>query len=177
MQQLKLIALDAEDLDVVSAHLQDAVLKVRDMLYMPRDKRFAAVMNRFDWSSAAAGTGAGDNGTGTEHGLQRRQCALRFERVLKAQLAGFDLAEKDTVLSLLAVRFEARSPEDAAGTVTLVFSGNAAVRLDVECVEAELKDLGPVWSTRSRPRHPETGDVDASASEADATGGSAVKPR
>lgn len=147
MDQLKLIALDAQDLDVVSAHLQDAVLKTRDMIYMPREKRFAAVVNRFDWSRALDGVATAD--------LRRRQCALRFERVLKAQVNGLDLAAKDAILSLLAVRFEPGGADDPSGSITLVFSGGAAVRLAVECVEAELKDLGPAWRTRSRPRHPD----------------------
>lgn len=55
MDKLKLIALDAEDLAVVSAHLQDAVLKVADMAYLPREKRFAMLVNRFDWASVIKG--------------------------------------------------------------------------------------------------------------------------
>lgn len=149
MDQLKLIALDTDDLAVVSAHLQDGILKVRDMLYMPREKRFALIVRRFDWAGALGGAGNGGEGH------RRRQSALRFERVRKAQHCGIDLAALDAVLSLLAVRFERKGPEDPSGQVTLVFSGNAAVRLEVECIEAELKDLGPVWRARSRPEHPD----------------------
>ena len=49
MSELKLIALDAEDLSVLSANLQDAVLRIADIAYLPREKRFAAIANRFDW--------------------------------------------------------------------------------------------------------------------------------
>lgn len=181
MDQLKLIALDAEDLAVVSAHLQDAVLKVGDMVYMPRERRFAAVMKRFDWPTALNGatTGGATTSSATTISpgmpeLNRRQCALRLERVLKAQVSGLDLTARDTVLALLALRFVRRTHEDPAGTIDLVFSGNAAVRLEVECIEAELKDLGPAWRTRSRPRHPDAdqdGDGDPAAAHYDAANG------
>jgi Protein of unknown function (DUF2948) len=144
MTDLKLIALDAEDLGVVSAHLQDAVLKVEEMAYLPREKRFAAVLNRFDWASAVTSS--------TRRPLAvRRRSALRIERVTGAQLSSIDLTARTRVLSLLAVQFEpAQSP---AGAMTLVFAGGAAIRLDVECIEAELRDLGPAWAARGRPDH------------------------
>jgi hypothetical protein len=146
---LKLIALDQDDLDIISAHLQDAVLRVGDMAFLPPEKRFAIVVSRFDWEEAHRGS----NGKRPER--HRRQSALRFERVLKARLQGIRLEAKRDVLELLAVQFEAS--DAPAGRVTLIFAGGAAVRLDVECIEAELKDLGPIWRTRNQPVHP-TGD-------------------
>jgi hypothetical protein len=145
MERLKLIAFDADDLAVLSAHLQDAILKVDDMAYLPREKRCALIVRRFDWDGAAKSR---------DRRLQRRQTALRFERVLAARTSGLDLGKKGDVLSLLAIRFEPRANEDPAGAVTLYFAGGGAIQLDVECIEAELKDLGPIWQTRSRPVHP-----------------------
>ena len=145
MDELKLIALDPADLMVISTNLQDAVLKVGDMAYLPAQSRFAAVLNRFDWSRTVE---AGDGG------FERRQCALRFEHVLSAQLSGIDLAAKSDVLELLAIQFDARAADDPGGSLTLIFAGKAAVRLDVECIEAELLDLGARWSTTSKPAHP-----------------------
>jgi hypothetical protein len=147
MPELKLIALDADDLKVISAHLQDAVLKVGDIAYLPRERRFAAIGNRFDWTEALAGP------NGKADTFVRRRAALRFERVLGAQVQGIDLARKDAVLELLAIAFEAGDAPQ--GHVTLHFAGGGAIRLEVECIEAELKDLGPVWSSVSMPRHPE----------------------
>ena len=146
MEQLKLIALDPQDLDVISAHLQDSALTVGDMVYLAREMRFAAVLNRFDWPRVLAGTGVP---------LQRRQSALRLDRVERAQYTGIDLGDPNTPLALLAIRFEPRGPDDPAGLVTLCFSGGGAVRLEVECIEAELKDLGPAWRARRQPIHPE----------------------
>jgi Protein of unknown function (DUF2948) len=142
---LKLIALDEEDLEVVSSHLQDAVVRVGEMAYVPSRKRFAAVVNRFNWEKAL---------TGEEEAQanERRRTALRFDRVLGAQLKQLKPSATDRVLSLLAVHFE---PKDhPGGFITLTFSGGASIRLQVECIEAELTDLGPAWRTRSRPQHP-----------------------
>ena len=147
MSTLELIALDAEDLKVISAHLQDAVLKVGDMAYVPKERRFAAILNRFDWATTLA-TGKSDSAT-------RRQAALRFERVLGAKVSGIDLKAGHEVLELLAAQFEPIASEDPQGHVTLIFAGGGAVRLHVECIESELKDLGPAWQARAVPKHPD----------------------
>lgn len=151
MTKLHLIAFDNEDLNVVSAHLQDAVVRVGDMALLPREKRFAAILNRFDWARVAAADEGVRRG---EPEMARLRTALRFERVLGAKLSGIDVARTDEVLVLLALSFEKNGPEDPAGTVMLTFAGQAAIRLEVECLEAEMKDLGPSWAARARPRHP-----------------------
>jgi hypothetical protein len=125
---LKLIVLDAEDLAVVSTHLQDAVARVADMAFLPGEKRFAMVMDRFDWTSLAG---------------------VHFERVLKAQTRGFDLKDRDAMFNLLAVEFaETDAP---AGIVTLYFDGDVAIQLEVECLEAAMSDLGPAWPADAPP--------------------------
>jgi hypothetical protein len=150
MPELKLIAFDVDDLAVISAHLQDAVLKVGDIAYLPHQRRFAAVGNRFDWADAL------QDGKAKTRDYVRRQTALRFERVLGAKLQGIDPKKKNAVLALLAIGFEpGEGPENPGGHVTLDFADGAAIRLAVECIEAELKDLGPVWRAKSMPRHPD----------------------
>lgn len=152
MDNLKLIALDAEDLKVISAHLQDAVLKVADMAFVPSERRFAAILNRFDWTTTLPG--------GKRRVPVRRQTALRFERVLGAQVSGIDLKAGQEVLELLALQFEPTpATEDPQGHLTLVFAGGGAVRLHVECIESELKDLGPAWQARAVPKHPDDENV------------------
>lgn len=141
MDELKFVVLDGEDLAVVSAHLQDAVLKVSDVLYRPQEKRLVIALNRFDWEGAQA----------DRPEFRRRRAALRFERVLSCKCRNVQQRGKDAVLNLLAVEF---APADApSGVVTLTFSGDAALRLEVECLEAELADLGPAWTTASCPTH------------------------
>ncbi|XSG80892.1 MAG: DUF2948 family protein [Methyloligella sp. ZOD6] len=143
MTPLKLLALDDDDLEVISLHLQDAVMRVGDMAYLPSQNRFAAVLNRFDWEEAIQSNA---------ETCQRRRAALRFDRVFNAKLKGFRPDQPEQVLSLLAIRFE---PSDGpSGIIDLTFSGDASIRLEAECIEAELKDLGPVWQTKNQPRHP-----------------------
>lgn len=143
MDQLKLAALDEQDLEIISAHVQDAVLKVGAMRWLPAQKRFAVEMRRFVWENKP-------KRFSNHH--ERRLAALSFDRVLAARVSGFSLDHEDEVLSLLALRF---TPADQppGGRVDLVFSGGAAVRLEVECIEARLADLGPAWQTDHRPQH------------------------
>jgi hypothetical protein len=147
MQDLKLIALDAEDLAVLSAHLQDAVLRVGDIAYLKGEKRFAVIANRFDWGQATAMAKK-------PSAFVRRRSGLRFERVLGAKVSNINLKSTDTVLSLLSIDYKPQNGEEGPeGHVTLNFSGGAAIRLEVECIEAELSDLGAAWSTRRKPQH------------------------
>jgi hypothetical protein len=146
---LKLIALDGEDLAVVSAHAQDALVQRGDIAYLPGKKRFALAGWRYDWT---ANTTAGRK--------ERVGAALRFDRVLKVSQIGLADLKPEATLNLLAIRFEENDPP--AGIVTLTFSGGAAIRLDVECLEAELRDLGPRREVAVCPGHalvdePETG--------------------
>jgi hypothetical protein len=141
MDLLKLVALDSDDIEVVSAHVQDSVVKVGDILWRPAEKRLIVVINRFDWESTQSLTPP----------YRRRRAALRFERVNGFKQRNVACSEQDEVLNLLAVEF---TPADApSGFVTLTFSGGAALRLEVECLEAELADLGPVWATAACPAH------------------------
>jgi Protein of unknown function (DUF2948) len=148
MEELKLVALDDDDIEVISAHVQDALVKVADVLWQPREHRFVMVLNRFDWMTAADGKG----GSGVKSPDYRRcRTALRFERVNACKCRGLDPSNKDALLNLLAVEYiENDSP---SGTVTLTFSGGGVIRLDVECLEAELADLGEVYAAAVCPDH------------------------
>ncbi len=134
---LRLTALDAEDLGVISAHMQDAVLLVGDMGVSAKRKQFALVANRFAWEEDGS--------------RQRRRAGLHFDRVLTVKTQHIRAAEKAAVLSLLAISFtETDAP---SGDVVLTFSGGGSIRLGVECLEAQLQDLGPAWETPNLPRH------------------------
>ncbi len=130
MEPVKFIALDKEDLEVVSTHLQDASVKVADVHWRPQERRLVLAVDRFDWPAWTAST----------PDLRRCRSALRFERVLACKCKHVDPAGKDTVLNLLAVEFQ--ETDSPAGVVTLTFSGGATLRVEVECLEAELADLG-----------------------------------
>jgi len=142
MEPVKFVALDKEDLEVVSTHLQDAQVKVADVHWRPAEKRLVLAVDRFDWPAAVCSQ---------EPELRRCRSALRFERVLACRCKHVNPAGKDTVLNLLAVEFD--GSDAPAGVVTLFFSGGATLRLEVECLECELADLGPVRMATARPTH------------------------
>jgi hypothetical protein len=135
---LKLAALDIEDLAVISAHMQDAVLISGDMTYHPKRRQFALVANRFAWDE--------------QETPQRRRTGLHFSRVLAVKTLNLAQGEKEEVLSLLSISFaELNAP---SGEVLLSFSGGVTVRLMVECLECQMADLGPAWQAGSVPNHP-----------------------
>lgn len=141
MDMLKLIALDREDLEIVSAHLQDAIVKVGEVIWRPNENRVVIALNRFDWEAAV----------GEPPSWRRRRAALRFDRVSSCKCKSLDCSAKEQVLNLLAVEFsESDSP---GGVITLSFSGGGALRLEVECLEAEVVDLGPIWEAAACPDH------------------------
>jgi hypothetical protein len=150
MTKLKLAALDQEDLEVLSAHMQDAVLRVADLVYLPKDKRFALVACRFAWERLMR-EGVPDKAANNPS-FERRRTGLHFERVLKCSSRGIDRGAPDTILELLAIRFTETSAP--AGTIDLLFAGGKDIRLEVECVEAAASDLGPAWATSCCPKHP-----------------------
>jgi hypothetical protein len=140
---LKLLAYDAEDLAILSVHLQDAELKVSDLVYLPREHRFALAADRFDWEASAL-----------EKKNRRRRTALHFEGVTNVRCKGIPQDDKSAPLTLLALAFE--PGETPAGAVNLLFMDGAAIRLEVECLEAAFKDLGPTWTCSCCPSHPES---------------------
>ncbi len=143
MTMLKLRALDSDDLAILSAHVQDAVAKVADLAYRPAERRFVGVLNRFAWETA------GRPGAVAE----RRRTAMHFDRVLSVKVQGLDRSQPQAIVSLLAIRFTPAAEADPGGVIDLVFSGAATVRLEVECIEAQLADLGAAWQATAKPDH------------------------
>jgi len=138
-QALKLIALDREGLSVISAHIQDTCVKRADMTWLPRQRRFVVAGMRYDWVGAK---------TGPE---ERVSSVLRFDRVLKVSHLGLAEAKPDAMLNLVGMTFEKTDPP--AGIIILAFADGALVRLDVECVEAELRDMGHRIPAQACPGH------------------------
>jgi hypothetical protein len=137
MDLLKLMALDPDDLNIISAHFQDAVLRIEDIAYLPREKRLAFVARRFDWQEPEK-----------QH---RRLAAMHFNNVQTCQVFGIDVTASQDILNLMAITFTAT--DAPAGLVTLIFAEEKAIRLQVDYLEAQMKDLGPVWETSRRPFH------------------------
>jgi hypothetical protein len=141
---LKLRAEDGDDLAVLSACLQDAIVPVRDLAYVRDRQMFVFIANRFRWESGLR-PAPGD------FRRQRILCAVTFEAVDAASYRGFSRRDEDRILALLAIR-----PEPAPGggaAIHLEFSGHAAIRLEVARIQCRAKDLGEPWPTPWHPRH------------------------
>ena len=132
--QLKLIALDADDLAVISTHVQDARVHASDIIWRHCVKRLVVGMSRLDWEQTLEG----------EAEPRRLVAALRFDRVLACKSRNIDLNAPDKVLDLVGIEFHPRDgrDEEPAGSALLLFAEGGAIRLDVECLECELTDLG-----------------------------------
>ncbi len=135
---LKLAAADAEDLEVLSARLQDAVVKLKNLTWLPKKRRFVAVVNRLRWE---------------DRGRTRVRAGLPFDCVLKVQSSKVKLGAGEAVVSVLAVTFTPSDSEDPGGVIEIVLAGGGAFRLTVECIDAELADLTQAWAARGTPDH------------------------
>lgn len=148
---LRLHALDGEDLSLLSAHVQDALVRVGDIAFIPDKRRFALIASRFDWAAELDGR------------LERCRCGVHFEGVQRVRCQHVARDKPDAILELLAVTFEADA-EPPSGVIRLFFAGGASIALDVECVEAQLCDMGPRWKVAARPMHDFSGELDENAS-------------
>lgn len=142
MSGLKLMALDGEDLSIISTHMQDSVFKLKDVSFDRKHGQFVLSANRFVWEHT------------TKKGQSPERCrsVLALKRVGNVRSYGFNRDNKDQVLSLLAVQFT-QNGEGPDGTVELTLSGGGAIALDVECIEAQLADVSGGWETASQPQH------------------------
>lgn len=142
MTELKLLALDEEDLQIISAHMQDSVFKAVDLEWLPKRGQFCLVVNRFVWEKAER----------AKEGFERRRAAVTFKRVSAVRTLGVNRQDRQAVYSLLAIRFS-KNGDGPDGVVELTLAGGSAISLDVECIEAQLADTGGVWGTENRPSH------------------------
>ena len=129
--RLKLIALDADDLAVVSTHVQDAKVQAADIIWRQAERRLVIGLNRLDWAQTLDGASE----------PRRLVSVLRFDRVLACKSRRIDLDTAEAVLELVGIEFHGAEPP--GGSALLLFAHGGALRLDVECLECELTDLGP----------------------------------
>jgi hypothetical protein len=140
-EPLRLLAEDEDDLEVISAALQDAIAKVGDIEWDAKGRRFTLALNRYLWETPAGLLGA------------RVRAGLQFGSVLAVKSRNLRRDPPDAVIELLAVRFEpGASP---GGAIRLAFAGGGDLELTVECVDAALADISAPWPTPSTPAHEE----------------------
>jgi hypothetical protein len=141
MSSLKLMAEDADDLEIIGAATQDALVRVGDMSFDSKTRRFTALLNRFKWETA-----------GEQGPYERVRAALSFDGVLRVQSRRVRQASRDALASILSVDFQPDG-EPPGGRVRLLLAGGGEIVLQVECLDALLVDLGPAWPTPRRPDH------------------------
>lgn len=128
---LNLGAFDAEDLEVLSSLVQDAVFTITDMAWRPQERRLAFLVNRFRWE---------DEGR-QRHGAERVRAVLVIDNVLGVASQGIDRGDKGTILSVLSIGFEPDAADDVSGYITLTLAGDGAVRARIEALEVTLRDV------------------------------------
>ncbi|MBL4807307.1 MAG: DUF2948 family protein [Rhodobacteraceae bacterium] len=136
----------ADDLQVISTLVQDAVGQNSETSWMPRKHRFALMLNRFRWEDK-------ENASTQNRPFERVQSTLIIDGVLKAGGDGIDPRDKDSIFSVLSIGFEAS--EDGAGDVVIVLAGDGAIRLSVECLDVTLNDVSRPYRARAKiaPTH------------------------
>lgn len=138
---LKLMAEDAEDLDVIGAAVQDALLRMGDLNFDPKARRFTAMLNRFRWETAE------ESGP-----YERVRAALSFESVLGVKSRRVRPDAGEAVASILSIGF-IPDEEPPGGIVRLMLAGAGEIAIDVECLDAVLVDMGESWRTPRKPDH------------------------
>jgi len=141
-EQLKLTALDADDLGVISAACQDALVAVRDCAYFKDEKRFVLLLNRFRWETDPTADAA----------HSRTHSALVFNEVTAVLHHDIPLDEPDRMLELLVLVLDYRG--DGERSVTLRFAAGRAIRLEIARLACHLGDVGEPWATPWKPAHP-----------------------
>jgi hypothetical protein len=150
---VKLIARDAEDLAVVSACLQDALIPLNEMRYLPQERRFIMVANRFRWERAARGgqepAAEGDASFESDEdfgALQRTNSGICIDRVLSVRSRDIDRSRPDDFLSVLSVQLDGNN-------LSFLFAGGGVIQIEVEALALYLSDLGKAWPTQWQPEH------------------------
>ena len=141
-KNLKLIARTVEDLRVVSAHLQDAIVNINDIANLKKNKILLLQLNRFMWEDV-------------EKGLLRKnkriRTILKFENVIKVKSRNINLARKDKFLDFLTI--ETNQMTDNNYEMKILFAGDSILKVTAEVIEVTLDDQGDAWVTKNKPKH------------------------
>ena len=142
IQNLKLIAKTDEDLRVISAHLQDSIVKTSDIANLKKNKIFLMQLNRFMWEDVEKGVFRKN---------KRIRTVLKFENVLTASSKNVSQKKNDRFLDFLAI--ESSKMPDKNYEMNLIFSGDIIIKLITEAIEVTLDDQGSSWESKSKPNH------------------------
>jgi len=142
VQNLKLIARTTEDLRVISAHLQDSIVKTSDIANLKKNRIFLMQLNRFMWEDVEKGVFRKN---------KRIRTVLKFENILKVASKNVDQNKNDRFLDFLAI--ETIKMPDKNYEMNLIFSGDVVLKLIAEAIEVTLDDQGSPWESKNKPEH------------------------
>ena len=142
VQNLKLIARTTEDLRVISAHLQDSIVKTSDIANLKKNRIFLMQLNRFMWEDVEKGVFRKN---------KRIRTVLKFENILKVASKNVDQKKNDRFLDFLAI--ETTKMPDKNYEMNLIFSGDIVLKLTAEAIEVTLDDQGSPWNSKNKPEH------------------------
>ena len=138
---LKLLALNDDDLKVLSAHLQDSIILVKDMIFLKKNKTFLMMVNRFMWEDV-------ERGIFREN--KRIRCAVKFENVFEVKSRNISQKKQDKILELLSIDSEVKNNKKE---LLITFAGNNEIILIVEEINILLDDVGLPWKVKHVPKH------------------------
>tara|TARA_B000000557_G_scaffold257006_1_gene249852 strand:+ start:124 stop:567 length:444 start_codon:yes stop_codon:yes gene_type:complete len=144
VKNLKLIARTEEDLRVVSAHLQDAIVNVSDIANLKKNKIFLMQMNRFMWEDVEKGVFRKN---------KRIRTIIKIENVLNVHSKNINQSKKDKFLDFLTI--ETNRMPDNNYEMKIVFAGDSIIKIISEVIEVTLDDQGEAWDTKNMPKHKE----------------------
>ena len=143
-KNLKLIARTLEDLRVVSAHLQDAIVNIKDIANLKKNKILLLQLNRFMWEDVEKGVFRKN---------KRIRTILKFENVIKVKSRNIDLASRDKFFDFLTI--ETTQMIDNNFEMKILFAGGSILKITAEVIEVTLDDQGEAWDTKNKPKHKE----------------------
>ena len=143
-KNLKLIARSVEDLRVVSAHLQDAIVNINDIANLKKNKILLLQLNRFMWEDVEKGVFRKN---------KRIRTVLKFENIIKVKSRNIDQAGKDKFLDFLTI--ETKQMVDNNYEMKILFAGDSIIKIIAEAIEVTLDDQGEAWDTKNKPKHKE----------------------
>ncbi len=141
-KNLKLIAKTNEDLRVISAHLQDSIVSLKDIANLKKSKIFLMQLNRFMWEDVEKGVFRKN---------KRIRTILKFDNVIEVNSRNIFQANKEKFLDFLAI--ESKQMPDNNYEMKLIFSGDSIIRVVAEVIEVALDDQGEPWDTKNKPKH------------------------
>ena len=141
-KNLRLSGTSDEDLRIISAHLQDSITQVKNIVHLKRNRIVLIEFNRFMWE---------DVEKGVFRKSKRIQSILKFENVLNVYSSNINQNIKNRFLDFLAI--ETKLLSDKSYEIKLNFAGDILIKLNAEIVECFLQDQGESWETKNQPKN------------------------